>query len=38
MLVKAWFTNLTVAKTNKHERYNDEDEHTPSLSASTEKK
>jgi len=38
MLVKAWFEKNIVRWTNKHERYNNEDKHTPSLNASTEKK
>lgn len=35
--MKEWFAN-TVKKTNKDQIYNNEDKHTPSLNASTEKK
>ena len=38
MLVKAWFANNIVKRTSKHERYNKEEAHTPSLNSSTKKK
>ena len=38
MLVKVRFTNKTVVGNSKQEIYNNEDKHTPSLNASTEKK
>ena len=38
MLVKAWFTNIAVAQTNKNERYNGEDLHILRLQASIKQK
>ena len=36
MLAKAWLANNIAMQTRKHERYNNEDKHTPSLNVSTE--